>query len=63
MQDGIRGMLPRGTPEQVQAAVKHNIAILGKGGGYILAPGHAIQNDSRVENILAMYDVSLRCFP
>lgn len=56
----IQELLPHGSPDDVRAAVKNNIATLGKNGGYILAPAHYIQNDTPVENILAMYDVSIR---
>lgn len=52
--------LPTGTPEDVRKEVRHAIWTLGKNGGYILSSAHNIQNDTPVENILAMYDVSLR---
>lgn len=32
----------------------------GKNGGYIMTGTHFMQNDTPVENIIAMYDVSLR---
>lgn len=56
----VQEILPHGTPEEVREAVKKNISILGKNGGYILAPAHYIQNDTPIENIIAMYDVTLR---
>ena len=56
----IQGVLPNGTPDEVRAAVKQAVNILGKNGGYILCASHNIQNDTPVENILAMYDVSIR---
>jgi len=56
----IQRLLPQGTPEDVRKAVKYNISVLGKNGGYILAPAHYIQNDTPIENIIAMYDVTLR---
>ena len=34
----------------------HIDRILGEGGGYILAPRHAIQPVSPIENVLALYD-------
>jgi uroporphyrinogen decarboxylase len=52
----IQDVLPHGTEEEVRAAVRHAIAVLGKGGGYILAPTHALQTDTPVENIVAMYE-------
>jgi len=56
----VQSTLPHGTPEDVRNEVRRNIAVLGKNGGYILAPSHYIQNDTPIENILAMYDVKLR---
>ena len=44
-----------GTVEDVCAEVAENLAVLGAGGGYILAPCHNIQSISPPENIVAMY--------
>ena len=49
--------LPFGTVEDVRREVRNNIDILGKGGGYILAPCHNIQSVSPVDNIVAMYEM------
>ena len=43
-----------------EEAVKQAVNILGKNGGYILCASHNIQNYTPVENILPMYDVSIR---
>ena len=48
--------LPFGTIEEVRQEVMDNIAILGRGGGYILAPCHNIQSVGPPENVVAMYD-------
>ncbi len=48
--------LPFGTVEEVRQEVRDNIAILGEGGGYILAPCHNIQAVGPAENIVAMYE-------
>lgn len=48
--------LPFGTVANVRQEVIDNIEILGKGGGYILAPCHNIQSVSPAENIVAMYE-------
>ena len=48
--------LPFGTVADVRQEVIENIDILGKGGGYILAPCHNIQSVSPAENIVAMYE-------
>ncbi|MEG2833546.1 MAG: uroporphyrinogen decarboxylase family protein [Ruthenibacterium sp.] len=56
----IQKLLPTGTPDEVREAVRRNIRILGKNGGYIMASAHYIQNDTPTENILAMYETALR---
>jgi len=48
--------LPFGTVEEVRQEVQDNLRILGRGGGYILAPCHNNQAVSPPENIVAMYD-------
>jgi uroporphyrinogen decarboxylase len=48
--------LPFGSPEEVRREVLDNLNILGKEGGYILAPCHNIQPITPVENIIAMYE-------
>lgn len=53
-------LLPKGTPDQVRKAVRDISAILGEGGGYIMASSHHIQADTPLENVLAMYELSLR---
>ena len=56
----IVGLLPKGTPDQVRQAVRDISAILGKGGGYVMASSHHIQADTPLENVLAMYELGLR---
>jgi uroporphyrinogen decarboxylase len=51
--------LPFGTVEDVRQEVRDRIAVLGRGGGYILAPTHNIQPDTPVERILAMYETAV----
>jgi len=48
--------LPHGTVEQCRAEARHRIDVIGRGGGYIFAPAHAIQPDTPVENVLAIYE-------
>ncbi len=50
--------LPFGSIDEVRQEVLDNIRILGKGGGYVLAPCHNIQVVSPAENIVAMYDAA-----
>ena len=56
----IRSVLPHGTPEEVAAAVRECISLLGQDGGYILCSAHHIQPDTPVENVLAMHEPDLR---
>jgi uroporphyrinogen decarboxylase len=48
--------LPFGTPDDVRREVRERVAVLGAGGGYILAPTHNVQPDTPLENVLAMYE-------
>jgi len=50
--------LPFGTVEEVRQEVLDNTAILGRGGGYILAPCHNIQAVGPAENVVAMYEAA-----
>jgi uroporphyrinogen decarboxylase len=51
--------LPFGSVDDVRQEVIDNIAILGKGGGYILAPCHNLQVISPPENIVTLYETGL----
>ncbi|MGE5221467.1 MAG: uroporphyrinogen decarboxylase family protein [Omnitrophica WOR_2 bacterium] len=48
--------LPFGTSAEVRQEVAVNLQVLGRGGGYILAPCHNIQPVTPIENILEMYE-------
>jgi uroporphyrinogen decarboxylase len=50
-----------GDVQDVREEVAYNIQVLGKGGGYILAPCHNIQAVSPPENIVAMYEAGYEC--
>lgn len=52
----VQDLLPNGTPEAVREEVIRRAEILGKDGGYIIAPAHNIQEDTSVENILALFE-------
>lgn len=56
----IQKTLPFGTVDEVRKEVKNRIRILGKNGGYILAPSHAIQAGTPAENIVAFLEESRR---
>lgn len=47
---------PYGSPGDVRAEVRERIKVLGKGGGYIIAPSHELQGDVPLENMLAFID-------
>jgi len=49
----IQELLPKGSPDQIRDEVIRRAEILGKNGGYIIAPAHNIQEDTPVENIIA----------
>ncbi len=49
--------LPYGTPQQVRDEVRRLIEVVGKDGGLIAAPAHAIPGDAKPENIEAMLEV------
>jgi uroporphyrinogen decarboxylase len=51
--------LPKGTVQEVKMEVIHRLKTLGKYGGYIVAPSHAFQPDTPIENILAVYETVL----
>jgi uroporphyrinogen decarboxylase len=55
--------LPRGTPDEVADEVRHLVDVLGENGGYVLCSSHHVQPDTPVENVLAMYEPSLRYRP
>ena len=50
-----------GSVQDVREEVRYNIQVLGKGGGYILAPCHNIQAVSPPENVVAMYETGYAC--
>jgi uroporphyrinogen decarboxylase len=54
----MQHLLPRGSPQEVQAEVRRYCRTLGRGGGYILAPAHLLQSDVPPENVLAVYHAS-----
>jgi uroporphyrinogen decarboxylase len=49
--------LPFGTVQETKDEVKRLIDVLGRDGGYIAAPAHAIPADARPENVAAMIEI------
>ena len=52
------GPLAYGTPADVARNVTETLEILMPGGGYHLAPTHQLQDNSPVENVIAMYQTA-----
>lgn len=52
------GPLATGTAAETRAYCKNTLDIMMPGGGYFFAPTHAIQDNSPVENVLAMYQAA-----
>jgi uroporphyrinogen decarboxylase len=53
-----QNLLPFGAPEQIRADVKAKIDVLGRGGGYMVAPAHIIQPDTPMENVEAFINAA-----
>lgn len=54
----VQRTLPFGTVADVQREVRDRIAVLGRNGGYILGPSHAIQAGTPPENFIAMFETA-----
>ena len=50
-------LLPFASPQEVRYVTRQTMEIMGKGGGYIAAPTHAVPCDVPTENIIAMLEV------
>jgi uroporphyrinogen decarboxylase len=59
----VQRTLPFGTVDEVRAEVRCLIEVLGRDGGYILGPAHAIQAGTPPENILALFDTARDYYP
>ena len=53
-------LAPGALEEQVRAAARRAVSVLGENGGYIMCTAHYMQNDTPIENVEALYDVSNR---
>jgi len=52
------GAVANGTVEDVIKDVRQTLEIMMPGGGYALAPTHALQDNSPTENVVAMYEAA-----
>ncbi|MBN1933404.1 MAG: hypothetical protein JW934_02000 [Anaerolineae bacterium] len=59
----VQTTLPFGTVDEVRAEAEMLISTLGRGGGYILGPSHAIQAGTPPENVVAMFDTARTFYP
>jgi uroporphyrinogen decarboxylase len=50
-------LLPNGTDEELERDIIEKISILGKDGGYMIAPAHILQNDVSRERVLKFIDL------
>jgi uroporphyrinogen decarboxylase len=50
-------LLPNGTNEELERDILEKITILGKGGGYMIAPAHIMQNDVAPDRVLLFIEL------
>jgi uroporphyrinogen decarboxylase len=50
-------LLPNGTDEELERDIIEKITVLGKDGGYMIAPAHILQNDVSPERVLKFIDL------
>ena len=55
----MQNLLPKAPPAEVEAEVRRDCEVLGRGGGYILGPAHLFQPDVPPEDILAVYSAAV----
>jgi uroporphyrinogen-III decarboxylase len=49
-----------GTREQTVDVVRETLEIMMPGGGYAFSPTHMLQDNSPLENVLALYESAMR---
>lgn len=59
----VQDLLPNKNPEEIKEEVRRRKSILGKKGGYVLAPAHNIQADTPLENVFALFESALEPLP
>jgi len=57
--------LPFGTPQEVQREVLERLSVMGRDGGFIVAPTHHVQLDTPLENFFAFLETARNsgCYP
>ena len=53
-------LLPGGDIRLIEKEIEYREKVLGKNGGYLLAPAHIIQADVAPETVLAMIDAAIK---
>jgi uroporphyrinogen decarboxylase len=53
---GVQSVLPHGTPDEVRKTVRDTIALMGKDGGFLVAPAHLLDPAIPWANVLALID-------
>ncbi len=53
-------LLPDGSAEEIESDVRSKIEVLGKGGGFMIAPAHIIQSDTSMENVETFIESALK---
>jgi len=53
---GSQSIIPFGKPEEIKREVRRLCEVMGKGGGYILAPAKPIQPETPTENIVGLIE-------
>jgi uroporphyrinogen decarboxylase len=53
------GAVTYGTPDEVTENVSEVMRIMKPGGGFAIAPTHWLQDNSPVENVVAMYEAAI----
>lgn len=54
----VQSTLPFGSVDEVKQEVEDRIRVLGRNGGYIVAPSHTIQAGTPAENVVAMFETA-----
>lgn len=54
------GAVVTGTPDEVEQTVKETLAVMKPGYEYAFSPTHMLQDNSPIENVLAMYDTAIK---
>jgi uroporphyrinogen decarboxylase len=50
--------MAHGTPEEVTETCRRILEVMMPGGGYCFAPSHQLQDNTPVENVVAMYEAA-----